>query len=56
MKKLAAFLFVVALLCCAAAAWIYLGVRRPFRGYSAPEQFVDDPLGAGRSERRVGTA
>jgi UPF0755 protein len=48
MKKLLAFVVLLGLLAAgAAAAWISQGVRRPFRGYSAPEQFVDIPSGLG---------
>lgn len=41
-------LFIVASLCVAlalgaAAAWIYAGIRQPFRGYTASEQFVEIP-------------
>ena len=48
MKKLLAVLFLLLFLAAgAAAAWIYLGVRAPFRGYSSEEQFVDVPQGLG---------
>jgi UPF0755 protein len=30
-------------------AWAWLGLSRPFKGYEAPEQFVDIPQGAGPS-------
>ena len=30
-----------------AGAWIWMGVERPYKGYSADEQFVDIPQGAG---------
>jgi peptidoglycan lytic transglycosylase G len=41
---------VVLLVMCAggaAAAWVYVGTRRPYRGFSADEQFVDIPPGTG---------
>ena len=47
MKALLGFILLVALVAAAAAAWIYLGVQQPFRGYSAPEQFVEIPQGLG---------
>jgi UPF0755 protein len=31
----------------AAAAWVYLGVRQPYRGYTGAEQFVDIKSGTG---------
>ena len=43
-------LFVVVLLSAvagAAAAWVYFGLRQPYRGYSGPEQFVDIRPGTG---------
>ena len=41
--------FVVLLLLAALAggAWIFVTLERPFRGYDAPEQFVEIPAGAG---------
>jgi UPF0755 protein len=47
MKTFLGLLLVVALVAGAAAAWIYVGVRQPFRGYSTPEQFVEVPQGLG---------
>jgi len=47
MKTLLAFILLIGLAAGGAAAWIYQGTRRPFRGYSAPEQFVDIPSGLG---------
>jgi UPF0755 protein len=48
MKKLLAFVFLLlAASAGAAAAWVYFGVRQPFRGYGAPEQFVDIRPGTG---------
>jgi UPF0755 protein len=40
-------LIVLVVVAAAAAAWIYAGVRRPYRGYSAGEQFVDIRPGTG---------
>jgi cell division protein YceG involved in septum cleavage len=46
MKKLLAFVLLLGLVAAgAASAWFYQGIRRPFRGYLAPEQFVDIPPG-----------
>ena len=47
MKKFLAFVFVVMIAAGGAGAWLYLGIRQPFRGYSAAEQFVDIPSGLG---------
>jgi len=47
MKTVLALLLVVALIAGAAVAWVYFGVRRPFRGYSTPEQFVEISQGLG---------
>ncbi len=47
MKKFLAFVFFVALVGVGAGAFIYIGIRQPFRGYAAPEQFVDVPSGLG---------
>jgi UPF0755 protein len=57
-KRLAAFVFVLVLLGAAAAAWLYIGVSRPYKGYEATEQFVDIPPGAGPSSigRRLAAA
>src|SRR5437763_11702252 len=53
MKKLLAFVLLLAIvLGGAAGAWIYLGIRQPFRGYPAVEQFVDIP--SGLSTRAIG--
>jgi len=47
MKK-AAFLFVlIVLVVGAAGGWVYLRLGEPYRGYDAPEQFVEIPAGAG---------
>lgn len=47
MKKLLAFILLLAIVAGGAGAWIYLGIRQPFRGYAASEQFVDIPSGLG---------
>jgi len=48
MKKLfTLFLFLIALAAAALAWWSYVGVDRPFKGYDAPETFVEIPQGAG---------
>ena len=48
MKKFFAVVVLLGLVAAgAAAAWIYQGFRRPFRGYAVPEQFVDIPSGLG---------
>ena len=47
MKRFAALLFIVLLVLGAAGAWLYLGVDRPYKGYLAPEEFVEIPVGAG---------
>src|SRR5205085_8721751 len=48
MKRVAALLvFVLALGLGGAAWWFYAGVNRPFKGYSATEQFVEIPPGTG---------
>ena len=47
MKTLGVLVLFLLLAAGAAAAWIYLGVRQPFRGYSGSEQFVEVPSGLG---------
>lgn len=47
MKRFAAFVLVLGLVGAAAAAWLYIGVSRPYKGYEAAEQFVEIPPGAG---------
>jgi len=48
MKKLFAFVLLLILVVGGVAAvWFYLGVDRPFKGYDAPETFVEIPQGAG---------
>jgi UPF0755 protein len=46
-KRLLLALAVIVLLCAAAAAWLLIGVGRPYKGYAGPEQFVEIPQGAG---------
>jgi UPF0755 protein len=48
MKRFLAFLCLLIVLAAAGAAWwFYRGVDRPFKGYDAPETFVEIPQGAG---------
>jgi UPF0755 protein len=48
MKKIAALrLLIVVIIAGAAAWWFYAGVDRPYKGYDAPEVFVEIPQGAG---------
>jgi UPF0755 protein len=47
MKTFLALILLVALAVAGAGAWVYRGLRQPFRGYAAPEQFVDVPSGLG---------
>ena len=47
MKTLGVLVLFLLLAAGAAAAWIYLRVRQPFRGYSGSEQFVEIPSGVG---------
>jgi UPF0755 protein len=42
-------LFLVILLALGLGAWAWFGLSRPFKGYDAPEQFVEIPQGAGPS-------
>src|SRR5688572_28710174 len=39
------FLFLLAAL--AAGGWVYVNLERPYKGYSASEQFVEIPTGSG---------
>src|SRR5262249_54327727 len=47
MKKLFIVVIVLTLLAGAAAAWQYMRVNQPYRGYESSEQFVDLPPGSG---------
>ena len=47
MMRLIRLLLLMALVAAAGAAWVYLGIERPYRGYSLDEQFVDIPAGLG---------
>ena len=48
MKKAAALLVVLIVIAAGAAAWwFYTGVDRPYKGYAAPEVFIEIPQGAG---------
>ena len=47
MRKIAIGVLVLALAAAAAVAFVEQRIRSPFRGYSAPEQFVEIPPGAG---------
>jgi len=53
MKTLATLVLLLALAAGAAAAWLYLGIERSYRGYSSEEQFVDIPPGL--STRAIGS-
>ena len=47
MKRFALVVFLLILLAAGAAGWFYLGTTRPFKGYDAPELFVEIPSGSG---------
>jgi UPF0755 protein len=47
MKRTAFLLLLIALVAAGGAAWVYLGIERPYRGYTGDEQFVDIPAGLG---------
>jgi UPF0755 protein len=47
MKRVAAFLFILLVTAAGLGVWFYRGVDRPFKGYDAPEQFVEIPAGSG---------
>ena len=51
-RTLAALVLLLAVGAGAAATWVYLGIERPFRGYTADELFVDIPPGL--STRAIG--
>jgi len=46
-KTLFAFIILLGLIAGGIGAWVYTGIRQPFRGYSVPEQFVEIPNGLG---------
>jgi len=46
-KTLLAVILLLGLLVGGIGAWVYTGIRQPFRGYPAPEQFVEVPSGLG---------
>jgi len=46
-RTLAALVLLLAVGAGGAAAWVYLGIEWPFRGYTSDEQFVDIPPGLG---------
>jgi UPF0755 protein len=47
MKRVALLLLLIAMFAGAGAAWVYLGIEEPYRGYTADEQFVEIPPGLG---------
>jgi peptidoglycan lytic transglycosylase G len=47
MKKLLGFVVLVVVLVGGAAAWMYVRVNQPYRGFAGVEQFVDLPQGSG---------
>jgi UPF0755 protein len=46
-KRVLLVLFVLLMVCAGVGAWFYTGVDRPYKGYDAPEQFVEIPQGSG---------
>src|SRR5204863_6870279 len=53
MKKLLAFIVLILLAAAAAAAaWVFVGTRQRYRGFSTPEQFVD--IRPGTRTRAIG--
>jgi UPF0755 protein len=46
-KRVALFVLLLIVAAAVAGAWFYTGVDRPFKGYDAPEQFVEIPQGTG---------
>jgi UPF0755 protein len=46
-KRFILFVIVLLIVCAAAAAWLYTGVDRQYKGYGGAEQFVEVPQGAG---------
>lgn len=50
MRRIVGWALIVVLLAAGAcAAWLALGITRPFKGYTEPERFVEVPQGAGPS-------
>ena len=48
MKRFLAWTFgLLIVAACAAGAWAYVNLERPYKGYAGPEQFVDIPTGSG---------
>ena len=48
MRRLLRYFLLLVLVAVAAGGWwLYTGVNTPYKGYEAPEQFVDIPQGAG---------
>lgn len=48
MRRLFGWLFVLFLVTTlAGGAWVFVNLERPYKGYDAPEQFVDIPVGTG---------
>ena len=47
MKKLLFVLVVLIAVCAAAGSWFYVNIDRPYKGYAAPEVFVEIPQGSG---------
>jgi len=47
MKWFAYSLLLIVLVAGAGAAWVYIGIERPYRGYTSDETFVDIPPGLG---------
>ena len=47
MKRLALFVLLLVVAAAAAGTYFYRGADRPFKGYDAPEQFVEIPQGVG---------
>jgi len=46
-KRLLLFVILLLVVCAAGAAWFYMGVNRPYKGYAETEQFVEVPQGVG---------
>jgi len=46
-KRLLLFVILLLVVCAAGAAWVYMGVNRPYKGYAETEQFVEVPQGVG---------